>query len=296
MNEEQVMSAEAEQAFRQELAGELWEGGKPVAMTDETTTHKDEQVRGDELNGQGSEAAGEQSGGSQPAALDVKAMLDGFLNDIDRRLKPLEGRVGAIQRDIQLQKNAAEQAAKQVSDAPSKEQMAKAAKDEDEWNQLREEFPEWAEALEKKTTGLREELKSEIDAIKSSAAPAGDIDSRLEKMRLDYEVKLLTIKHPDWRQKTASPEYQAWLAQQPDDVRDTALNSNDAMECIEILDKFDVSNKQGRSAAEIAEERQRRLKTSEGLPGGKVPLKTKNVDDMSVDELRRHLAKEIWSD
>ena len=286
--EDEVAVAEQEEReLRAQIAGELWEGKEPV--------HEEEQLQTEPEDGeQSKEEKGEEQ--QQPSGdhAALKAMFDDFASNLDRRLKPLEGRVGALQRDIQQQKQAAEQAAKMAQEAPTAQQMADAAQNEEDWKMLKEDFPEWARILDARTDQIRSEFRKEISQFQIPQGGGEDVDAKLQEMRLDYERKLLTVKHPDWRDKVNSAEYKTWLAQQPQAFQAKAQTSTDALECIAILDRYE-QGKPKKSATEIKQDREKRLQSSESMQTvANKPVKTKNIDDMSEEEYRRHIAKDIW--
>ena len=90
----------------------------------------------------------------------------------------------------------------------------------------------------------------------------------------------------------ASPEYQEWLNKQPGDVQQKALESTDALECIEVLDRFTAA---GSRVKDVADKRRERLANSVSAPSGGRPVRSKSIDDMTPEEYREHVAKQIWS-
>ena len=60
-------------------------------------------------------------------------------------VKTTEGRVATMQRDAEL-------ARRQVADAPSQKQIVTATANPEKWDQLKEDFPEWAGAMEEYVT------------------------------------------------------------------------------------------------------------------------------------------------
>ena len=114
-----------EQEYREQLAAELWEDGERAEFS-----------AGQEGQQAEPEAAPEADPWEGvPAAL--KQTLEALqskvsaIDTISNEVKQWSGRVGAIQRELQLQRNAAEQAAKTVSEAPTKQRMAEAAQDDE---------------------------------------------------------------------------------------------------------------------------------------------------------------------
>lgn len=149
-----------------------------------------------------------------------------------------------------------------AQEAPTAQQMADAAQNEEDWKTLKEDFPEWARILDARTDQIRSEFRKEISQFQIPQGGGEDVDAKLQEMRPDYERKLLTVKHPDWRDKVNSVEYKTWLAQQPQDFQaKAAQTSTDALECIAILDRYE-QGKPKKSATEIKQDREKRLQSS----------------------------------
>ena len=271
-----------EQEYREQLAAELWEDGERAEFPAEQEEQQAEPEAAPEADPwEGVPAALKQT-------LEALQSKVSAIDTIGNEVKQWSGRVGAIQRELQLQRNAAEQAAKTVSEAPTKQQMAEAAQDDEAWSELKDEFPEWADALEKRTGKLEKKFSEQIESLRQQQPQAQDLSA----LRREYDQKLLTIKHPSWQQLVASPEYNEWLNKQPQDVRQKALESTDALECIEVLDQFTAAKS---PVKDVVDKRKERLASSVSAPSGGRPVRSKSIDDMTPEEYREHVAKQIWS-
>ena len=145
-----------------------------------------------------------------------------------------------------------------------------------------------ADALEKRTGKLEKKFSEQIESLRQQQPQAPDVSA----LRREYDQKLLTIKHPSWQQLVASPEYNEWLNKQPQDVRQKALESTDALECIEVLDQFTAAKS---PVKDVVDKRKERLASSVSAPSGGRPVRSKSIDDMTPEEYREHVAKQIWS-
>ena len=271
-----------EQEYREQLAAELWEDGERAEFPAEQEEHQSEPEAAPEADPwEGVPAALKQT-------LEALQSKVSAIDTISNEVKQWSGRVGAIQRELQLQRNAAEQAAKTVSEAPTKQQMAEAAQDDEAWSELKDEFPEWADALEKRTGKLEKKFSEQIESLRQQQPQAPDLSA----LRREYDQKLLTVKHPSWKQVVTSPEYNEWLNKQPQDVRQKALESTDALECIEVLDQFTAAKS---PVKDVVDKRKERLASSVSAPSGGRPVRSKSIDDMTPEEYREHVAKQIWS-
>ena len=109
-----------EQEYREQLAAELWEDGERAEFPAEQEEQQAEPEAAPEADPwEGVPAALKQT-------LEALQSKVSAIDTIGNEVKQWSGRVGAIQRELQLQRNAAEQAAKTVSEAPTKQQMAEA--------------------------------------------------------------------------------------------------------------------------------------------------------------------------
>lgn len=110
--------------------------------------------------------------------------------------------------------------AEKVSDAPSQQQVKEAMSNPREWDDLKTDFPEWANATEK---------------LLDARLPKGNSLDR-EELEKSFEEKLtvreqqsamnaLDIAFPDWKSDVNTPEFAEWKQGQPEDVQ--ALGASD---------------------------------------------------------------------
>ena len=216
------------------------------------------------------------------------------LQGADLRLKQAESRIGAITNEL----HAAKQAAEKVKVAPTAEQMAVATKSDENWENLKKDFPEWAEAFDgrfdNKLSVKLEELKKEIGG--------GTTTEELEKLKTtlaegtqtEIQKGILTFFKPKWKDTIGTNDWKAWIAAQPAEM--VALTQSDqAVDAVSLIDQFEEATQKQKTATEIAADRKRRMKTSVLPEGGKaVPVKSEA--DMSDAELRAKLGKEVFAE
>ena len=201
-------------------------------------------------------------------------------------VKTAEGRVAAMQREFQLAKTAQQAVAPQ--DAPSQGQMAAAAKNPEKWEQLKQDFPEWAGAMEEyvaaKLGGVQQQAA--IDPNQVAAYVQQQVAQTKAEMARAIEEARIEGKYEDWKQTVNSPEFAAWFAVQASDVRALA-DSTSAKDAIKMLDLYQQAKT--RSASDIRQEREQRLAAAATTrPGNTKPAKT--LDDMSPEELWQYEA------
>ena len=198
-------------------------------------------------------------------------------------VKTAEGRVAAMQREFQQGR----QAATSVDAAPSQGQMAAAAKNPEKWEQLKQDFPEWAGAMEEyvgsKLSGMEPGVKATdiVDYVQRQIA------AERETMKVALEEARVEGKYENWRDTVNTPDFAAWYALQPAEVKALA-DSTAARDAIRMLDLFHVAK--AKPASEIKQERGARLAAAATTRPGQTPP-PKTLDDMSPEEVWNYEAK-----
>ena len=190
-----------------------------------------------------------------------------------QQVRTAEGRVSAMQRELSEAKKAAA-----TADGPSQGQMAAAAKSLQKWEQLKSDFPEWAEAMEEY-----------VAAQKPAQSAPVDLDARVEEhsnaIVAKYEKQRIERKYRNWEQEVRTPEFGTWLNGQTEDVRALAASpiSDDA---IELLSKYYATK-------EVKQERQTRLAAAASAKPRPATAPTgRSLEDLSPEELWAYEAAE----
>lgn len=195
-------------------------------------------------------------------------------------VKTAEGRVAAMQREFQQARQAATQVSPQ--EAPSQGQMAAAAKNPEKWEQLKQDFPEWAGAMEEyvaaklgstQASGLSPQQVQEL-VSQQVAQTKAEMGILLEESRIEG-------KHENWKQTVNTPEFANWFLAQSADTRALA-DSPRARDAIRMLDLYEQAK--AKPAADIRQERSQRLAAAATTRPGETPP-PKTLDDMSPEEL-----------
>ena len=197
-------------------------------------------------------------------------------------VKTTEGRVAAMQREAQQARQAATQ------DAPTQTAIASAAKNPEKWEQLKQDFPEWAGAMEEyvasKMGGQQQQnLTPEqvTNYVQQQVA-----QTRAEMGRLMEEARI-EGKYENWRDTVNTTEFAQWFTVQSPETRALA-DSSAAKDAIKMLDLFNTSKSV--SATEIKQERGARLAAAATTRTGQTPP-PKTLGDMSPAELWNYEAK-----
>lgn len=203
-------------------------------------------------------------------------------------VKTAEGRVAAMQREFQQARAA--QTAVAPQDAPSQGQIATAAKNPEKWEQLKQDFPEWAGAMEEyvaaKLGGVQQHSGLTPDQV-AGYVQQQVAQTKAEMARLVEEARI-EGRHENWREQVKTPEFIAWYSVQSPEVRALA-DSPSARDAIKMLDLFEQARV--RPASEVRQERSQRLAAAATVRPGQTPA-PKTLDAMSPEELWNFEAKQ----
>lgn len=222
------------------------------------------------------------------AALAKITQLEQANAQLLHHVKTAEGRVAAMQREFQQARQAATTVAPEQ--APTQGQMAAAVKNPEKWEQLKQDFPEWAGAMEEKLAAELSRFKPQQAGLTPEQV-AGYVQQQVAQTKAEMtrtiEEARIEGKYENWRETVNTPEFMAWFAQQPQDVRSLA-DSTAARDAIRMLDMFQQAKV--RPAAEVKQERGARLAAAATVRPGQTPP-PKTMDDLSPEELWNYEAK-----
>jgi hypothetical protein len=275
------MTDEVEEIDRESIANEVF------GRADQEEHHEAEQDSIDEKESEIEEPS------SQWAQIDpaIQAEMDGLkakissVDAMEERLKQAERRLGGVLNEL----HAAKESAKQTNDAPSNEQMQQAAENQKAWDELKEDFPEWAAGIDNRIAATSAEIKKNIpDVTAMRQEITEEFNAKYEDLLLRMSNNnVIASRHANWLNDVNSDEFQLW--RQENNVPDT----NDPATAISILDSYYEHKQSKPSVKDIKAEREQRLKSAETIPGRKMEL-PKSEADMTYEELRAHIAKETF--
>ena len=281
------MNEEEERQIRDEIAREVFGGEEPVEEVAEETEEvivEEEKVEADPW------------AGVNPTLRQTLESLQTRMSDLDvinNRLKQAESRIGGLNNKFHEVKQT-------VAAPPTPEQVQKASEDKKAWDGLKEDFPEYAKALESMRSELTEktaELNGRIpDAEKLRALLEEGFEEKLVTVHRQMETKLVRMAHKDLDQIKVSPDFKAFVVALPPD-KQPKLNSWNSEDAIEILDLYKEQRDKKANPVKIAEERAKRLESAavdNRTP--RKPVKTKSMDDMQEDELRKTIFNQVFKE
>ena len=221
--------------------------------------------------------------------------LNQTVSTMEGRLKQSERRIGGITNELSTAKKVAES----QDNSPTEQQMKNAAETDDSWDDLKKNFPDWANAFESKlndvtkNTVSKEDLAELRKTLKDSKTPDTS----------DMELKLVNLFHPHWREEVKTTEFSDWINAQSIDIINKYNHSTEAVDAIDVLNqykesKITVTNNDDTKTdiKNIKAVREKRLKESVLEKTNHKTIKVKAEADMSESELRAHIAKKVFKD
>lgn len=203
-------------------------------------------------------------------------------------VKTAEGRVASMQREFQLAKSAQQNVAPQ--DAPTQNAMSAASKNPEKWEQLKQDFPEWASAMEEYVSS---KIGDRPEQSLSSQAMAEFVQGKVAEVEQTFTRRLeearLEGKYEDWRETVNTPDFTAWFSMQKPEVQALA-QSTQARDAVRMLDLFSETSK--RAASEIKTERGARLAAAATSKPGHTPPPV-TVDEMDPVAIWNHEAAKL---
>lgn len=197
-------------------------------------------------------------------------------------VKTAEGRVAAMQREFEQARKAQQSVA--PSDAPSQQAIAHAAANPEKWEQLKQDFPEWAGAMEEYVSSklssvqVPQGLQAEqvVDFVRQQVeASKAEMNRMLQEARIEG-------KYENWRDLVNTSDFATWFSAQKPDVRALAESAS-ATDAIKMLDLFHAAKE--RPAGAIKQERGARLAAAAAPTKGNIAPPPKSVDDMTPEEI-----------
>ena len=213
---------------------------------------------------------------------ELSAVMPGLVDE----LKQAKGRIGALQSQWDK--------VRQNVEAPSQKQVAAAAKDPEKWAALKQDFPEWGDAIS-------EFVETKLGSVtgKASGPSAEEIEQLVSQrteaatstLRRQLNETLVSVAHKGWKNDVKTPEFAAWYAAQRPEVQALA-GSEDGLDAIQMLDLYTEHRKKPVQA--VQDQRQQRLAAAAVTPTKQATTNvvTKTFEDMSPAEQWEYIARE----
>ena len=287
MEENELSQAEAQEVWNEE-AKKLDAGNETPAFESQASVPETppQEIPESQANAAAQEAPVDPLAGlpeEVKIALSKITQLEQANAQLLHHVKTTEGRVAAMQREAQQGR----QAAASVDAAPSQGQMAAAAKNPEKWEQLKQDFPEWAGAMEEYVGAKLSGMQPGVQATDIVDYVQRQLATERESMKTAIEEARVEGKYENWRETVATSDFAAWFALQPAEIKNLA-DSPAAKDALRMLDLFHTAK--AKPASEIRQERGARLAAAATTRPGQTPP-PKTMDDMSPEELWNYEAK-----
>jgi len=284
VEENQLSSEEAQNLWNEEAAkldaDDDTFASEPLAAAPETP----QELETEQVQTQEPEQPEDPLAGLSPTVRAKLAQIDDLAQanaQLLHHVKTTEGRVAAMQREAQQARQAATQ------EAPTQTAIVSAVKNPEKWEQLKQDFPEWAGAMEEYVGSKLSDMQPSVRATDIVEYVQQQLATERETMKVALEEARVEGKYENWRDTVNTSDFAAWYALQPNEIKNLA-DSPAARDAIRMLDLFHVAK--AKPASEIRQERGARLAAAATTRPGQTPP-PKTMDDMSPEELWNYEAK-----
>lgn len=200
----------------------------------------------------------------------------GKLSSVDKisdRIRNIEGHIGGLASQVKSFVTASKVVAKSGVETPTEAQIEKAAESSEKWKAIKEDYPDWAEALEERLAQEKPAAPVGLDEIQKKVDESvGSINNSLRTELRRANETIVEIKHPDWRKDVNTGEFKAWFNKQPAEMQALAGSEN-AVDAIRLLDVYKSSAKKSK------QDKEQRLRSAVTPQGTASKPNTLNDDD-----------------
>jgi hypothetical protein len=150
----------------------------------------------------------------------------------------------------------------------------------DQWEELKADYPEIAAGIEAKFNAQAKGHQSELDVLKGQISP---IQQQAETQYIENQTQALVRDFPDYIETINSPIFDQWLKVQPHGVQALA-NSNEAVDASYLLNSFAQSQQSAQAQPEspLRAKRKQQLADAEMIGGRNSQKKPDDEDDFDA--------------
>ena len=234
---------------------------------------------------------------SDPVKPTIEEQLVAALARVEKlegRTRNVEGHIGGLnhqQKAMQETMTAAQQAAVVVKDAPTSAQVKAAVANPEQWERLKDDFPEWSDATEKFMDAKLAGIKTGADEATVSKLVKDGISAAREEITAEVEKKIvkasLEAVFPGWEKNR--PDILEWVKTQSTEVKAWAA-STEVGDAASLLSLYTTERRASPTQA-ILTSRKAKLEAAVAAPRGGRVAPTKSVEDMSPEEQWNYEAK-----
>ena len=285
--EAEGMTAEQQLAADQAADAEMAAGFEQGRTNETTLETTDNTTNGTEVAAEAASAAEEVAAEVDPwegVHPTVRKNLEA-LNKVPDQIRNLAGHIGGLKSSIQAAKDAASTAAAAGKDAPTGAQITAAAESGPKWKQLKEDFPEWAEAAEERFGAMSAGSGPDVDAITTAASRAAVESVTPTVKEAVAEARRLAqvdLAHEGWEETISTAAFGTWLGSQKPEIKDLAA-SDRPKDAIKLLDSYKEFEKAAAAKAAVQAKSQQRLAGAAPVRGTTTAGPVKLNDDAAFE-------------
>lgn len=209
------------------------------------------------------------------------------LGEIPNRLRGIEGHIGGLKSKLEGAVATAKAAAdKTGTDKPTDAQIAEALANEESFAEFERDFPDFAKPIKAQLTAIRAEVAKiatptvDTDGVRKQVLE--EVGTQISgAVDMAEERAFTRLKHPDWKQVVAAPEFKAWLQAQPEDTKKLAASPL-ADDAITLIDGFKTHRKTVVDADAARKRKEKRVE--DALPATESKGGSGSVDTGLSDE------------
>lgn len=202
--------------------------------------------------------------------------VTGKLSSVDKisdRIRNIEGHIGGLASQVKSFVTASKAVAKTGVETPSQAQIETAAQSSEKWKAIKEDYPDWAEALEERLAQEKRAAPVDLDEIRKKVDESvGSINNSLKVELRKANETIVELKHPDWRKDVNTNEFKSWFNKQPTEMQALAGSEN-AVDAIRLLDVYKSSSKKTK------QDKEQRLRSAVTPQGTAAKPNTLNDED-----------------
>lgn len=213
---------------------------------------------------------------------------------LNGQFRQLNGQFGGLKSEqLKMQEalqTAAAKAAQQVAEAPTEAQQKDAMNDPEEWQRLREAYPDWGDATEKLINSRLAAVKPAIDSAQIEKLVQERIAGQTAEVRSEIITSSLDAVFPGWLDEVKTETFSKWIESQTPEIQALQMSTKvgDAAKMLRLYEQA----KDTSPNANLTAQRKKTLSQAVALPKGEKAIPQKSPDDMSPSELWDYEARQ----
>lgn len=250
------------------------------ATADENPQEQDDIINDDQAI-DNDEPESEEPDNNEPTLEERFAALEKERDDYKHKFQSNAGRIRTYQSQIdELSAKVNQSVANGSTQEQAQEELAQQVNNSS-WDELKEDFPEIADALESKLGTIDQKIEQLVgQRIGSLEQQIQPLTQKVHAEALQSEFAALEAAHPDYQAIGASEEFHNWLETKPDPVKQL-ISSNHAADAAYLLDTFkrDTGHQTEHSSSNKTQRNRERLASNIAVPSSRNTRRDVTDDD-----------------